>query len=235
MRLLLDPTAETNGTVTEETKVTEVAKVAEPPKVDPNKVTIPRSDLDAMKARIQQIDDAEREAETKVREANEQKLRDKGEFDKLDAERKKDIASRDQTIASKDQKIRDIELKAGKALAEAKIMASLPAGLVEGAADDLVQLILPHMESKLDGENFVVNARDGRSVAEFIKDYMAKKQHFLTATSRGGAGSGGGDSTATRMDDTKKTKTLGEIMVDRVKANAPKSGSVAFGGKYLGN
>lgn len=203
MRLLMIPDAEASGggDAVVDTKVEVKPPVVEtkPPEIKGRVVSDEDyADLSRLRTEATARKDAERRAE-------EEKLREKGKWEEI-------VRLRDEALASETKRAGDLETRTkrsvlGKELASA--LAEQP--LVKGASGQLAKLWSDEFEVNPSGDDWRVETRDRKSVADFVKEKLASDEfsHFVKADARGGAGASG----------TKPTPA-------EIEANKPKPGSV---------
>lgn len=154
--------------------------------------------------------DQAREALESIRELEDKKLRDQGNFEKLKErwreQQAKELSARDTRIASMDKELRKFKL-------DDKIRAAaLKAGVQPRDIEDVMTLTSSHFELNESGSISVLD-RQGNptlaSVEEFFgQTYKADKPQFYGASGAGGSGApvggtgggGGGQRTVKRAD-----------------------------------
>lgn len=197
MRILLNPEASLGGgtpaepilPVTATPPVTEPAKPAAPTPPAPNPLA---ADLAATRARLAELEKAENDRTEQARLAEEEKLKAKGEFEKL-------IKQRDERLAAETKRAADAEERSkAYALDSQLAMAFSGHDLYEGSAEDLSELWRKDFEVTADGDKWTVRAKDGRPVKDVIAERLSlpRYSNHVKATSRSGAGGGGGNTPA---------------------------------------
>lgn len=208
MRLLLDPDPNASGGNTPATP--EVTK-AETPATPPTPPTPPAppapnplaADLAAARARLAELEHADAERERVAREAEEEKLRNKGEFEKL--------------IKQRDEQLNTERKKAAEAVERSKTYALKSAffaelgkyDLVEGSAEDLYELWHKQFETVADGDGWTTRSPDGRPLADVINERLtsARYSNHVKAQSRSGSGGGNGQVPAPTPNSTPAAPT----------------------------
>jgi hypothetical protein len=234
-RILLDPESETAGT---ETKAEEKAAVAETKAViDPNKVTLTRAEHDALLAEVTGFRTKAADEEKARREAEEAKALKEKDFDKILKNRDADVTAAQKRADEKDAENRRILDTAARASATRDLMAALPGNLADDDAKaQLLSLLGPQVEAKLDGDNFTTKARDGRSLADFVKAELAKPGYakFLAAKTTGGAGANGSTANPSGSNES-RPRTLGHAWAETIRSTRVEGGGAAFASKFLSN
>lgn len=101
------------------------------------------------------------------------------------------ITSKDAELAKRDAKLAETEDRSKRWARDKEIAVALAdQPLVPGAAAQLSRLFRDDFETVPDGESWKVQARDGKPVAEYIRERLATPEyaHFVPADKRGGSG-----------------------------------------------
>lgn len=205
MRLLLNLEASLGGgapaepilNVTATPPVTEPAKPPAPPAPHPL-----AADLAATRAELAEFKKAEADRAEQARLAEEEKLKAKGEFEKL-------IKQRDERLATETKRAADAEERSKSYALDSQLaMAFSGHDLYEGSAEDLSELWRKDFEVVPDSDKWTVRSKDGRPVKDVIAERLALPRYLnhVKATSRSGSGGGNGNTPApTQTPDSNKT------------------------------
>lgn len=162
------------------------------------------ADLAALRAQVAEFENEKTERERLRIEAEEKKLVEKGEYEKL-------IKQRDERLAAETKRAVDAEERSKSyALSSQLAIAFSGHDLYPGSAEDLSKLWRDDFEAVPDGDGFVVRAKDGRPVKDVIAERLATERYsnHVKATSRSSAGGGAGDKPAPSQNgDANKAPT----------------------------
>lgn len=187
--------------VTAAAPVTEPVKPVAPAPPAPNPLA---ADLAATRARLVELEKADAERERLRIEAEEKKLVEKGEFEKL-------IKQRDERLAAEIKRATDAEERSKSYALDSQLaMAFSGHDMYEGSAEDLSVLWRKDFEAVPDGASFIVRSKDGRPVKDVIAERLAlpRYSNHVKATSRSGSGGGAGSTPApTQTPDSSKAPT----------------------------
>lgn len=179
------------------------AEAATPPPAPPAPNPL-AADLAATRARLAELEKAENDRTEQARLAEEEKLKAKGEFEKL-------IKQRDERLAAETKRAADAEERSKSYALDSQLaMAFSGHDLYEGSAEDLSVLWRKDFEVVLDGDKWAVRSKDGRPVKDVIAERLAlpRYSNHVKATSRSGASGGGGGTPApTQTPDPAKVPT----------------------------
>lgn len=176
--------------------VTPPAPTPEPPKpeVPPTPPPAPPApnplvaDLAALRAQVAEFEREKAERERIAREAEEETLRKKGEFEKLIKNTNERLEAEKQRAAAAEDRAKAYALSTELALAFSNH------DLVEGSAEDLTKLWREDFEAVPDGDRWSVRAKDGRTVKEVVAERLTSQRYsnHVKAQARSGSGGGGG-------------------------------------------
>lgn len=223
MRLLFDPAPGDGGgaaTPNPEALVVPPAEPVKPPAPTPNPLA---ADVAALRSKLAEFEAKEAERAEQTRLAEEKKLTEKGEFDKLLKQRDEQLASERKNAQASADRARTYALSSQLAIAFSAH------DLYPGSSEDLSKLWRDDFEAVPDGDGFTVRAKDGRPVKDVIAERLASDRYanHVKATSRGGSGGGDGHRPApTPAHDPSKPVSLLDAAVARLKL-AP--GTQTFG------
>lgn len=166
--------------------VTPLAAVAST-SVDPNPAILAR--LQEAERKLAEAEQAERLRAEEKRLAEEKKLVEKGQYEEIIRKRDADLESmRAEKAAVEERSKADVR---GRELALA--LSSGPK-LVEGAAEQLMELWSTKFDVVPEGQAWRVQTKDFKTPAQFAAEMLAtpKYSHFVAAEARGGGGPAGG-------------------------------------------
>lgn len=212
MRILLDPAAaDPAGGAPAAADPAKPAAPPAPAAPDPNKQLL--EELAAMRARVNDFEAKDREREEAARKAAEDKAREKGDFDKILADRDKRIAEERTAKEASDRRSANFALESKLATALARY------DLVEDAAADLLQLWKGDFEAVAEGDGFNVRSKDRRPVDDIVRERLTSKryEHYVKSTAAPGGGTAKPTATPT-PDPNKPPQTYDEVVAAQMKA-----------------
>jgi hypothetical protein len=188
-RLLLDPTPGDGGgappPAPPATPVTPAPPAATPPATPPG-VTLTAEQHKALldaQAELSKYRQAETEREAQKREAEEKRLREKGEFETL-------LKARDKDLDDTRKRLADTEARSKRSILDRELALAIAGGnVLDDWPPHLMRLWRDKFEVQPDGEGWKVTTLDGKSPAEFVKAELAKPEFspLVRADGRGGA------------------------------------------------
>jgi hypothetical protein len=186
-RVLHDPTPGDGGGATPPappaTPVTPAPPAATPP--PPAGITLTADQHKALldaQAELSKYRQAETERETQRREAEEKRLREKGEFETL-------LKARDKDLDDARRQLADTEARSKRSFLDRELALAIAGGrVVEGWAPNLMTLWRDKFEVQPDGEGWKVTTLDGKSPAEFVQAELAKPEYSRLVQADGGGG-----------------------------------------------
>lgn len=157
--------------------------------IDPNPAILAK--LAEMERKLAESEAAERQRAEEKRLAEEKKLADKGEYEKI-------IKQRDEALAEERRRASEVveRTKAAERTRELAIALASGPKLVEGAAEQLMELLAGRFDVVEDGASWRVQTKDMKSPGQYVAELLAtpKYSHFVAAEARGGGGGhDGGD------------------------------------------
>ena len=168
-------------------------------------VTIPRAELEALRARFEAAPeptdrprDPGRSAEAKAG------VPDRGADPELAGE-----------LASRDRRLVELERTCRSAVRDRELATALAGRpLVSGAASQLLKLLRDDLDVYEEDGGYKVAAKDGRTVSQAVNQWLASPEfsHFCLPTSRGGTGARGANRPVADAAPT-GPKNLGEAAV----------------------
>lgn len=170
------------------------------------------ADLAATRARLAELEKAENDRVEQARLAEEEKLKAKGEFEKL-------IKQRDDRLAAESKRAADAEERSKSYALDSQLaMAFAGHDLIEGSAEDLSELWRKDFEVVPEGDKWTVRSKDGRAVKDVIAERLASTRYsnHVKATSRSGSGGGSSDGAAPTPAGGAKTPTTYEEWTKQV-------------------
>jgi hypothetical protein len=235
-RILLNPEPSEGGGTPAPTPPAGAASLPVPPVVpppDPNPALLAR--LAEAERKAAEFEAAERQRAESARKAEEEKLAAKGQYEEI-------IRARDAALEAERAKTAAIHERTQAAERTRELALALASGpkLVEGAADQLMQLWANRFDVVPEGEGWKVQTKDFKSPRQFAAEMLATPQysHFVAAEARGGGGpSGGGQGLPSPVPGESAPKlTAGELTLLAMKEQMEeKKKKDPLGGYTLGS
>lgn len=171
------------------TPATHAWEVKLPPALDPNPAILAR--LQEAERKLAESEAAQRQRDEAARKAEEEKLVAKGQYEEI-------IRKRDADLESVRAEKAAIEGRTKAAERDRELSLALASGprLVEGAAEQLMELWASKFDVVPEGQAWRVQTKDFKTPAQFAAEMLAtpKYSHFVAAEARGGGGGhDGGD------------------------------------------
>jgi hypothetical protein len=188
VRRLLDPTPGDGGGATPPappaTPVTPAPPAATPP--PPAGITLTADQHKALldaQAELTKYRQAETEREQQKREAEEKRLREKGEFETL-------LKSRDKDLDDARRQLAETEARSKRSILDRELALAIAGGnVLDDWPPHLMRLWRDRFTVEPDGDSWTVRTLDGKSPAEFVKAQLALPEFspLVRADGRGGA------------------------------------------------
>lgn len=213
MRILLSPDAGDGGEAGTSTGTQTQTGTQEPPKTDPAAAAA-QAELAKTRARLAELEEAEQKRAEAARKAEEEKLANKGEYEKLIKARDADLEKERTEKAAEAKRARNFARDTALALAIGKHP------VLEGKSEQLLKLWREDFEAVPDGEGYRFQTKDFKSLDQVVAERLASPEydHYVKASSQGGGGaSGGGRSGPTpKPGEQEKPKTLLEAAKEKL-------------------
>jgi hypothetical protein len=209
--------------------------VTPPTPADPNPHANLLLRLAEAERKLAEAEAAERQRAEEKRLAEEKKLADKGQYEEI-------IRQRDVALAEERRKAADVIERTKAAERNRELAIALASGpkLVEGAAEQLMELLSNKFDVVEEGQAWQVRTKDLKSPGQYVAELLAtpKYSHFVAAEARGGGGANpGGDQglPSPLPGETPPKLTAGELTLLAVKQQLEeKKKSDPLGGYSLG-
>jgi hypothetical protein len=186
-RLLHDPIPGDGGGATPPappaTPVTPAPPAATPP--PPAGITLTADQHKALldaQAELSRYRQDETEREQQKRQAEEQRLREKGEFEKL-------LQARDKELADERKAKGETEARSKRYALDRELALAIAGGrVIDGWAPNLIELWRGKFTVEPDGASWKVTTLDGKSPAEFVKAQLSLPEYSPLVQADGGGG-----------------------------------------------
>jgi hypothetical protein len=187
------------------------------------RVTISRSELDALRVKAQEF--AKRPFPEPLREFETSAPLSPHSIEGLRASGSSLESILTRELAERDDKVASLERACKTAVRERELATALAGKpLVEGAVGQLIKLLRDDFEVYEESGGYTVTARDGRSVAQVVAEILGSPEysHFCLATSRGGTGARGGSRPHDTGVNVGRPRNLGEAIVMKWREDSAK-------------
>lgn len=166
-------------------------------RLDQIEIQAEKDRLEAQKrefAALTKAGDTQKALELLERQSTENQVRIQAEANaRIEAEQRRLKAFEEQAARERTEResaLRETQQRAQRYALDGELSRALAShNLVDGAAEELTQLLRPQLAAQPEGESFVVRTATGQTAADLVTQYLQRRSHFLRAQNpQGGTG-----------------------------------------------